>query len=248
MLSGPTGSFSNLTTSGGVVVAGTLTGATGFFTSLNCSSITDTGALSCTTLSCSGITNTGSLTCAGITSSGVVNANGGIKVNNYSLPLFNNGITTNGASVYIPVYFSGNTYSNVEIRGTFSLSAQTSIILSGYTTGNSAVAVTEAGETITTFNAQSTPTYTANGTVASNMPPYGLGGMFVMNMSNNLSSTYPRNYKNFQSTYTQNGVGATSARGMGQLPESSVSSPLNNIVLTPSSGTITMQWSTVHYY
>ncbi|NDD65838.1 MAG: hypothetical protein EBZ36_17955 [Acidobacteria bacterium] len=150
------------------------------------------------------------------------------------------------------MYFSDTTYSNVEIRASFTVSAPANITLSGHLTLGSFVAVADANETITAFNNTTpftpTTTYSNTGTVALGEAAYTLSGIFVMNMSNNQSSAVPRNYYQFDSTYCKDGLGSVRIRGLGMIAETAVTNPLDYIILTASTGTISVQWSTVHYY
>jgi hypothetical protein len=84
--------------------------------------------------------------------------------------------------------------------------------------------------------------------VALNEARFNLSGILVMNMSNNQSTSVPRNYYQFDSTYCRDGIGSNRIRGQGQLAETAVTNALDDVIFTASAGTLSMQWSTVHYY
>ena len=53
----------------------------------------------------------GNLTLAGIlTAAGQIKANGGISINNYTLPLFNNGSFSSSNKVVIPIFFTSSSF------------------------------------------------------------------------------------------------------------------------------------------
>ena len=70
-----------------------------------------------------------------VDSFGNVSINGSVKINNYSLPLFNNG-SFSGAAIAIPVNFTSSSYNSVEIKVQYYVSNICNVILSGNTSSN----------------------------------------------------------------------------------------------------------------
>ena len=207
---------------------------------LTCTGETDTGTLTCTTLTCTGESDSGVLTCTG-----VLNANGGIKINSYSLPLFNNGSFTNTtASVAIPIYFTSSSYNFVEVKASFFTASGITITMTGNTnsTGSGTSLTPQENTEFSTTNVTPTSTSTTtNGSIEINAE--GNQSHFKLTMGK--CGTYQsRNFYNFDTIYTLKNVGTQHTTGMGHLD----STYLASIVLTASSGSIGGFWNTVHYY
>jgi hypothetical protein len=217
------------------------------------------GGISTTNITVSGTdTHTGLLTANGgintttITASGLVNANGGISINNYVLPLFNNGSFSGSSRVVIPISFTSSSYNYAEVKVQFLTSTQCNITLSGNTASNgsgTSLAVQENGEITIQHTAQNTPVYTTTGVVATNVTGQVQAGninyQFTIKITKFASGgTFLRNYYSFETIYGWYTVGTARVNGMGHLDSSSLAS----IVLTCSTGNIGGTYSTIHYY
>ena len=174
-----------------------------------------------------------------------------VKVNNFSMPLFNNGSSSSGSSAVIPIYLTQNSvYNLVEIKMSFSVNTLSSLLtFSGNTQSDGLgtnISLAETGETATACTSQGTPTYTQNGTIAINIPAVGIVNQlrFCITKGNNSTGYSNRNYYTFEASYCQNGVGATRCIGIGHF----VSTSLASIILKPTGGTINTNWNTIHYY
>jgi hypothetical protein len=175
-----------------------------------------------------------------------------IKVNNFSLPLFNNGSTAINNATIIPLFITQySVYNYVEIKINFTVNATTSsLTFNGNTQtdgGGTNLTVQENGETTTVSNAQGTPTYTQNGVLASNIAAYGITNQIRMCITkgSNTLSYGNRNYYSFETTYVQNGVGTGRVVGIGHLDSNSLAS-----LIIKCNGTLLMNttWNTIHYY
>ena len=207
---------------------------------LTCTGETDTGTLTCTTLTCTGESDSGVLTCTG-----TLNANGGIKINSYSLPLFNNGSFTNTtASVAIPIYFTSSSYNFVEVKASFFTASGVTIIMTGNTnsTGSGTSLTPQENTEFSTTNVTPTSTSTTtNGSIEVNAEGNQSHFKFTMGKC---GAYQTRNFYHFDTIYTLKNVGTQRTTGMGHLDSTSLAS----IVLTASSGNVGGFWNTVHYY
>ena len=207
---------------------------------LTCTGETDTGTLTCTTLTCTGESDSGVLTCTG-----TLNANGGIKINSYSLPLFNNGSFTNTtASVAIPIYFTSSSCNFVEVKASFFTASGVTITMTGNTnsTGSGTSLTPQENTEFSTNNVTPTSTSTTtNGSIEINAEGNQSHFKFTMGKCGTYQT---RNFYNFDTIYTLKNVGTQRTTGMGHLDSTSLAS----IVLTASSGSIGGFWNTVHYY
>ena len=190
------------------------------------------------------ITNNGTITTAG-----EINANGGIKINNYSLPLFRNGQVSAASNFVIPVYFSSSNYSYAEIKLSFQVSTISNITMYANTAVNNTgtnILPQENGEIATAFNSLSSPTYTQSGTLATNVPAVGIMNQIKIYLTKGSGSgTYAqRNYYNFENSVCQNGVGTMKVSGFGHLDSGSLAC----VVVQCNTGTMTGYWNTIHYY
>jgi hypothetical protein len=177
---------------------------------------------------------------------------GAMKINNYNLPLFNNGSVTAQTKIVIPIQFVSSNYNFVEIKMSFLVSALADIALGGWTTsggGGSSVGIAENGESFTPMNSTQVSTYYAtSGTVkpALDVIAYNVYHQFTMTISksNPTDTQSTRNHYTFQTTYSRNGYGTTRVIGSGHYNTPT----LGSRILTPSTGTTSATWSTVHYY
>ena len=189
------------------------------------------------------------------TLTGLLNANGGISVNNYSLPLFNNGSA--GASsntLVIPIYLTSSfPYNFVEIKVGYKVSASCDITLSGNTGstgGGTNLPVGENSEVLTanTTTSYASTNFTTTGKVATACASLGMNHQFRMTITKGTGAaggTFGvRNCYLCDTSYTQTSVGTTRINGQGIISSNSLAS----IVLTTSTGFISATWNTVHYY
>ena len=183
-----------------------------------------------------------------MTSSGVVNANGGIKINNYSLPLFNNGTSSAAATFAVPIQFVSSSYNYVEVKVYFTCSANCNVFLSGNTASNgtgTTLATTESCESFINPTNQTSPTTSTSGCIANALASAGTYSHFTLKMSKGVTGTYStRNMYDFATCYTWNAAGAARGSGVGHIDSTSLAS----IVLTPTTGNISGTWNTIHFY
>ena len=126
------------------------------------------------------------------------------------------------------------------------------IILSGNTaltgvgTNLTALETLETTVRNATYNtATASTSYTNNGSIAINNLNLGMSCQFTWTLTKATSTgTYPRNYYSFNTTYAVSGVGTVNTSGVGYLDTTSIAS----IILTPSTGTLTGNYSTIQYY
>jgi len=190
------------------------------------------------------------------TLTGLLNANGGISVNNYSLPLFNNG-SAGGASsntLVIPIYLTSSfPYNFVEIKVGYKVTASCDITLSGNTGstgGGTNLPVSENSEVLTanTTTSYASTNFTTTGKVATANASLGMNHQFRMTITKGTGAaggTFGvRNCYLCDTSYSQSGVGTTRINGHGTINSNSLAS----IVLTTSTGFISATWNTVHYY
>ena len=102
------------------------------------------------------------------------------------------------------------------------------------------------GEIATPFNIMSSPTYTQSGTLATNVPPYGIMNQIKIYITKSSGpSTYAvRNYYGFDNIIGQNSVGTVRVTGMGRFD----SNLLACVVVQCNTGTMSAYWNTIHYY
>jgi hypothetical protein len=153
--------------------------------------------------------------------------------------------------VIIPVFLTQSSiYNCVEIKMGFTTSTVATLLnFNGNTQSDGSgltIAIGDCGETAIASTSQGTPTYTQDGTIATNIVASGTTNQLRMCITkgNNALTNGNRNYYTFEAVYFQNNVGSVRSVGFGYLSSTSLAS----IIIKCSAAQMNTTWSTVHYY